>query len=544
MSKAEGLSSVFPYANQIGVALKTACVGLAVILFASVATCQNIQVTGGDSSLFGATGAEVKTMFAKSETDLSGGVLNGRAYFGVNQKMSIGGWDVTGGDVRLPFNLVTDFNNGGLQFPAIGIVATRKTDNDKLTVFTGATAESYQVPFFFGSRIETPTAGLFYERVLTPRLSVFSSDVISTEKQSGIQSLRFKTGPTSLAMSAGVGANSPFFSLRAGYETFEWTGVVSWTKRSDTFERIVVPNYSVAEDNGLDFQGGYRSQHFNAQVSRQNLLSDVSGTVYNSTVNSINAGAMAGVFSTTVTGFYGTTNGKTIEGETAGAAVTVGFLTARVDAYRSVGLASESVTMTEKLARHFSVNQFVTGLHSVNAGAEYRSNSVTMSGGYAMSFFPALGLFQRVLSVSLSIQLPHNLRIDGGTVTTPDGRTRWTGYANSYTHGPLSTDVQLGSGTSTGKRLYQGRCVTQAGAPVACAVRVGKVEVFAGDDGVFRLPTNKKKASILTIAVEDFMAPGKWAVVSAPTVVEVGSPVHVVVRRDDSVAVKVSSVRE
>lgn len=510
--------------------MKTAWVGL-LLIFAATASAQNVQVTGGNSSLFNATGAEVKTVFANSETDLSGGMLDGHAYFGVNQKMSLHGWDVTGGDVRLPFNLVTDFNRSGLQFPAIGVVASRKTGDDKLTVFTGATAESYQVPFFFGSRMETPTAGVFYEHTLTSRFSFFSSEVVSTEKQSAIQSLRFKTGPTSLAASAGVGANSPFFSVRAGYETFEWTGIVSWTKRDETFERIVIPNYSVSEDIGLDFQGGYRGRHFNAQVSRQNLLSDVSSTVYKSTINSIYAGTMAGPLSATVTGFYGATNGKTVEGETAGAGATVSFLAVRVDAYRSVGLTSESVTVTEKLTRHFSVNQFITGLHSVNAGAEYHSNTVTMSGGYAMSFFPALGIFQKVFSASLSIQLPHNLRIDGGTVTTPDGRTRWTGYANSYTHGPLSTDVQLAGGTSTGKYLYKGRCATQTGEPVACAVKVGKVEVFAGDDGIFRLPTSKKKAVTLVVAVEDFMSPGMWEVVNAPTIVTPDSDVTVTVNR-------------
>ena len=79
--------------------------------------------------MFNAQGGEVKAIFASSETDLSGGVINGHPSFGVTEKMKIGGWDVKAGDFNLPFTLVTDFNLGSVQLPAMGLLATRKMDD-------------------------------------------------------------------------------------------------------------------------------------------------------------------------------------------------------------------------------------------------------------------------------------------------------------------------------------------------------------------------------------------------------------------------------
>jgi hypothetical protein len=504
-----------------------------VLVFApSWAVAQAIQITGGDSTLYRAQGGEIRAMFATSETDVSAGVLNGHVYSGVIEKMSLGRWNLAAGDVRMPFDLMTDFNQSHLQFPATGLIATRKTDQDKLTFFAGATSENFELPFFFGTQLETPTAGMFYERALSDGWKFTSSEVVSTAKQTAIQELSFKPSqPTTFSLGAGVGNNSPFAAVRAAYETRKLTGVVSYTERGASFERIVIPYYTISENDGLDARVNWAGEHFNIFGDRENLLSDLNNEVIRSTINSVGGGGSVSIVSGSCAGFYGESNGKIVRGETAGAGVTVGSVTGRFDYYVSTGGASTSLTFSEKVSRHFSVNQFIENMHSVNAGGSWTSNSFTASGGYAMTFLPAVGGFDKVLSVTLSVQLPRGLRIDGGTVTTPDGHTRWTAMGNTYQQGPLS-GVSLGGSNehATGKYTYAVKFATAAGDPVDGAVMVGKTEIYAVH-GLATLPSRKLKPQSLAVKPEDFMTPGRWRVVSAPATATPEQSVTVIVER-------------
>ena len=492
------------------------------------ATCQNIQITGGDSSLFRAQGGQVHAFFANSETAVSAGMLDGHAYVGVVEKFEIHDWKINAGDVNLPFSLPTDFlPNSNFQAPAIGVIASHKWGLNKITLFTGATASTYQVPFFFGSHAETPTAGLFYERDLSTRWTFLSSNVVSLSKQSSIQSLRFKpTERTSLAASTGIGNNSPFVGLRAAYETQRLTGIVAWTKRGSDFQRIVLP-YTVTENNGLEAHGSYMTQHFNVTADRQNLLSDIRGTVIDTTVESLSTGGSIWILSGSSSIFYGRSNGMLERGKTAGVGAMIGPVTGRFDWFASAGHTTQAVSLTEKVSRHLSVSQFIQR-HSINAGAEWHSNLLTISGGYSMSYFAALGQFQKVLSIGLSIQLPHNLRLDAGTITLPDGRTKWTAYANTYQRGPLS---DVSDDHATGKYLYTGKCVTPKGEPVACAVQIGKGVVFANAKGEFKLPSNKRKALTMAVMPDQFIDPGQWIIVTAPTTITPEAAVTITVKR-------------
>jgi hypothetical protein len=168
----------------------------------------------------------------------------------------------------------------------------------------------------------------------------------------------------------------------------------------------------------------------------------------------------------------------------------------------------------------------------VNAGGEYHSNTLTVSGGYSMSFFPVLDRFEKVLSAQVTIQLPNGFKLTGGTVSTPDGRTRWTAYGNKYARGPLS-DAELGhEAPVSGKYSFTGTAVDGDGKPVAgVAITIGKGEVFTDSHGRFLMPSRKKKSQPLAVVPADFMAAGKWNVVSAPSTIAPEVPVTVVVAR-------------
>ena len=501
----------------------------ALLVLSSITVAQNVQLSGGDSTLVGASGAALRLGFPASEMALSGGVIDGHVVGGMSVMRVWDGLTFTTGDTQLPFTLPTDlFSNTVLT--ATGLEVSRRAKNgDGWTAFGGASSLQYQEIFFFASKFRTPTVAGFFQRHLTTKL-IFNSTTVASRRQTAIESLTFHPSqyPSGLTLSAsgGIGSNSPFAAFKTAYKSQTLDFAANYTMTSRTFRVVALPNQSTVENIGLSGRIAWTPRHFNFTGDHEKI---VSGLV-SSTVNSISAGANARGIDGGATWFYGSTAGRTIEGKTAGGGVTAGLLSAHVNWYAATKQQAMSLTVAERLTRHISVNQFVTGIHSVNFGGTYHSNTATVSGGYAMTFLPLLGRFDKVLNISLSIQLPRSIRFDGGTVTTPDGKTRWTAAMNEYAVGPL----ELGSSQGThvkGKYCYRGKVVDESGNPVAGTVKIGKALVFADDTGEFKLPSRHQKTQGLVVLPEEFGAPGQWVVVSAPGRITPEMDVTIVVKR-------------
>jgi hypothetical protein len=507
---------------------------LIISIFSVTAAAQGVQVTGGGSSLFDAEGAAVKLNFAQSTTALSGGVLNGHVYGGLAETITTHGLKFAAGDVLLPFVLPTDFTPNAIAVPAMGVTVSRGDESDtRWTAFAGETASTYMTPFFFGDKAATGTAAFFYRHQLTPTLTFDSAEVVSS-LQTAIQTLTFHpVAALTFSAAGGVGSNSPFAAGRVGWKDAHWTAIVNYTKRGPNFQRIIIPNATLTENTGVDASLGFHSTHFSASTDHTNFESDLSTGIVASTVNSVTCSGSLSVLTANVSTFFGTSAGLPVSGQTAGVGVNAGPITVHADTYRSPVSSSNIVTVAEKLSRHFTVNEFIQH-DSVNVGGEYRSNRMTLSGGYSMSYFPVLDRFEKVLSLQITIQLPHAMTITGGTLTTPDGKTRWTAYGNQYAQGPLG-DVPGASGPSTpasGKFTFSGTAVDSDGNPVAgVAIMLGKDEVFTDSHGLFKMPARKKKPRATKVVPEDFMTPGRWNVISAPETATPDLPVAIVVAR-------------
>lgn len=500
------------------------------------AAAQGIQITGGGSSLMDAEGAEIKLNFAQSTTAIAGGVINDHVYGGLRETVNYRGLKIAAGDITLPFQLPTDFTPNSFAFPAIGVTISKgdKQSETQWTAFIGETASTYMTPFFFGDKGADETAAFFYRRRLTPTLTFDSAEVFSS-LQTAIQTLTFHplVGLT-FAAAGGLGSNSPFASGRVGWKDAHWTAVVNYTKRGANFQRIVIPNATVTENVGVDASLAFHSHYFSASADHTNFESDISSGIVTSTVNSVTASSSLSIVSANASAFFGTSSGLPVSGETAGVGVKAGPITVHVDDYRSPVSSSKLLTVSEKLSRRFAVNEFIQA-HSVNVGGEYRSNRMTISGGYAMSYFPVLNSFEKVLSIQLTLQLPNAVTLTGGTLTTPDGKTKWTAYGNQYAQGPLgetATGNSPASSPVSGKFTFTGTVVDASGQPVAgVAIMLGKDEVYTDSRGRFQMPTRKKKARAMKVVPEDFMSPGRWRVVTAPETATPDSPVAIVVAR-------------
>jgi hypothetical protein len=290
---------------------------LLILALTVTAAAQDIQVTGGGSTLFDASGAQVKAIFATSATSLSGGVSDGHVYAGLLETTKFHGLNVSAGDLNLPFVLATDFTSTP-SFPAVGLTVSQKDSTREWTAFLGATADSYSTPFFFGSKTSAATAAFFGTERLTETLSFNSAEVFSN-RQTAIETLVWHPfTPLTFAIAGGIGSNNPFGAARAGWKTQHWVGVLNYTRHGASFQRITLPYGTITENSGLNASGAFNSTHFHASVDHTSYDNFVNSTLIESTVNSASASTSLSVFSANASSFFGTSAGLPVSGQTQG----------------------------------------------------------------------------------------------------------------------------------------------------------------------------------------------------------------------------------
>jgi hypothetical protein len=489
---------------------------------------QGYELHGGDSTLMQAEGGQAKLTFANgSETSVGGGVLSGHVYGGLTQSISYKGYAVKAGDISLPFNLMTDYYGGG-GFPAMGVAVSRgnKESQDIWTAFAGATSEQVVMPYFFGGRTSEATVAFFWTHKINPNWTFQSSEVVA-DKQTAIEEIQFQPiQPLTLALGTGIGADSPFAAARVGWKGIHFNGAANYTERSQNFRRIVLPYATIVENLGLNANATFVSQYFGAALSHSTTESNLSPTrTVTSTGNSLGVNAQASIFSVDGSEYLGSTAGVHTSGQSAGAGVNSQFLTVRVSGYHAQGRTIETAIVTERFER-FSLNQFVEK-HAVDLGGSYTGNTMSVSAGYQMTYLPILGTFEKTLVAQVTVQLPNALILQGSTLTTPDGKTRYSIGTTKYGQGPYG---QAQEASVSGKFLYSGAVVDVEGKPViGASVTLGKMEVWTNHEGVFKMPSRKNKTLPVAVVVEDFMTPGRFKIVTAPASMNASEHIQIIV---------------
>jgi len=504
----------------------TRTLAIALLFASSFASAQGLQISSGDSTITNAMGAEVKMVTANSEVSLAGGVVSGHVVGGATEATIYRGLNIHAGDVMLPFGLMTDYTAGSIQFSAVGLGVSKgdaKTQTS-WTAFAGATSTQYIMPFFYGAKTSSPMAAFFFTHHINPAWTFTSSEVLS-DTQTSIQELAFHPfTPLTFAVGAGFGSNAPFASGRIGWKSEHLNGVLNYTKRAANFQRVILPYTTLVENDGLNASLGFTSRPFTFTADHTNTLSALKTGIIASTVNSVSASGSLSFFSANSSVFFGESAGKNISGQTAGIGISEKFLTVQTNWYRSASGSQVSGIVTEKITRHVSVNQYIQK-DAVNFGGEYHANLITVSAGYSTSYFPVLDAFEKVFSAQITLQLPNAMTVTGGTVTTPDGKTRWSVYGTKFGQGNMTHAEPV-----SGKYEYSGAVVTVDGLPVlGAAVMLGKTEVFTNKEGIFLMPSRKRKTLAVKVLVNDFMAPGKWLVVSGPMTIAPDEHVQIVV---------------
>jgi hypothetical protein len=206
-------------------------------------------------------------------------------------------------------------------------------------------------------------------------------------------------------------------------------------------------------------------------------------------------------------------------------------------------MSSQLLTVTEH-GLHWTISEFITrsnGTWNYNVGLSYASNRFSFQTGYSVLYFPLLrNPFQKVLNVQFSFRVK-SASVNAATVVQPNGKTQWMTGADDYLqtrmHVPLigtgEADAihslpQYGHG---GKYTVEGFVTDATGKPIegAC-VMVEKDLVFTDSTGHFSI-REKRKLNPIRVDLDNFMLPGTWQTVSAPSTATAGEPVRIVLER-------------
>jgi hypothetical protein len=452
------------------------------LLAPSPLRAQTIELRGGDSTLFQAAGGSAVLYMPNATYQAGLGVVNGRLVAGADARFKWGSWDAVLGDEQL--FLTT--GQAGIAESLRGLSLSKHDKTQSLTLFAGLTGSAYSAPYFSGTTAKTPSAGFQFTRVLSRGFAFSTVQSIAGSKRTALQEVDWLHRALRVTATGGVLENQKFFS---GLATGQW-------------------------------------KHFGASLGH----SDYFYKAQRSTVNSAGVALAAGPFSANASAFQS----QQARGQAVSAGLRLGSVQVQGQELFSKYGRTTMASIVEQVSRHFRLAQYATfsgGKTSFNAGGGWTSNRASVDVSYQAEYNPfGPRAFSKALVVQFSLHL-HGINVNAGTLTGPDGKTKFTAYGNSF----IETGIQV-QGAAQGRKVggvrYAGRVLDALGSPVAgAAVQVGTQTAWTDETGAFQVTTKRAETLPVQLMLEDFTAPGEWACVSCPPSATPNDFVQIVVRR-------------
>jgi hypothetical protein len=381
--------------------------------------------------------------------------------------------DVTAGDKNFGYS----FDGAGLGVSTRGLFVQRNARHTSFAVFVGSTGLGYATPFMVTVENQHMGAGFFLQHDFSNGLLLSSLAVIDGSKHTAVEGLSYQAHLLRLAGSAGLLQNQKYFTGEADYQ----------------------PSRS------LNFSATHNNYFLSDQLTANSLSAFAAlGRV------TLQASALSGQYKMT----------RTI-GASAGSSLRLGSITLRSNFYES----SHRILLVHVVQEHLRgwtvsgiVNQ-TQGQTSYAFGGGYHSNRISASLDHSVLFFPIGGKgFQQTTTVQISVRI-HDTTVNFQTNVDPLMHLQYTAYASSYVQGPLEglimTSHSHGAG---GKYVFTGAVVDDHGQPMeGAAIQLqGGAVVYSDSEGKFFARVKHNDPLALVVLLNEFAAPGRWAVVSCP----------------------------
>jgi len=504
---------------------------LVLLLNAEPARGQVFQLEGGTSTMYQAHGGSVAFRAANYDGWVGLGSLDGFR-LGAFVRTKVHGLNLGFGDDTIPFRMATDVFDSSHYFLGRGIGVGEVRGPTRLFGFVGATSLGVGTPFFRGAQTDKGVGLFFMDRQLTPTLSAFSRTVIS-DRQTAINGLEWQ--PRSglrTAIAGGLGANRGYFASSLTAEREWFTLKAAYVRADHEFRRLTVQQPLSSEMDRENILVILRPKpYLTLSAGRQNFLQPLTQerTGIRGTVNQYLASVTAARFT-----FGGAIFDSHVVGtRSTGTSLSVGrsfYDRLQVNGnylwnHTSQGqsLSSWLGTFRETISPRLTLLQLVNnsqGRTNISFGGEVVSNRIAISVEYQTLYLPFQtgNQFKQAIVLNLRLHPFGNVHMNVGSFVAPDGTVKYTAYAGTFLyHGALAGTPQS-SAIALDRYIVRGRVVDEEGKAIrGAALRVDGDFVFSDSAGEFFVRKRKPATFRLEILPDQFLVPGKYELVSAPS---------------------------
>lgn len=486
---------------------------ISMFLVAPGMNCQTLMLDGGTSTLFNSSGMQ-GTMYLPNST-VSGSIgYQHHLVFGASDTFLVHGFKTTIGDKALGFN----FDGVGLGLALKGIAVERASKpkdctkvkqpirhlgpegylgncpktSTSLTAFVGASGVGLFAPFVSMTRPQHISSGILFQYHFG-NLALSSLDVVEGGKYSAAQGGSYSTHNIKLVGSGGLLNGQKYFSGLAVLQPIR-----AWSLYANHQSYFALPGVVP----------------YTAQSN---------GTGTNLTI---------GRFTAVIGLNESKSLGRKITGENVGAGIRVGFITEQSTYYKSSGNRAFLVHSVTETIRHWTLTQTINQAQDRNSysfGGGYSHNRFSFSVSQSMQFVIGKG-YQQTTGISVQLRV-HDTVLHAQTITDPFGKTQYSAYLESYIQTHLQVAPNQTNNNGGGKHIFSGIVQDEQEKPVSGAcLRIGNQTVYSNSQGVWEFRSRHSKPQSITVLVDEFQL-GEWQVVSAPSEVQPGQLVKIVVRR-------------
>jgi hypothetical protein len=540
-----------PRGRARGIALSPVLVGALLhavaALPAAPARAQVFHVQAGTSTLYQAHGASLYIRSDRYESWIGLADLD-PLRVGAKVRTSLAGAEWTVGDETVPFQLPTDILQSGQSLLARGVGVRYEENGTRVAALAGATSVQGATPYSFWAKGVDPVGLVFLEAPVGPRARVTSRSLYSGAMTT-ILGADWKPAPgMETAVAGGAGAEEGYLAWSGRYDAARVSAKGAYIVSGDEFRRVLSPQPGASE------------------MDRENLeltVRPATGLVFGLARNNYR---QAGGFGA---GRRGTVNqiltsaqvkrtqlgGALFVSRSAGAGGTGLSFTAGREVIPHVrltgswlysdprqGAPSRTIVLhaRETVSPRIELSQVLThaeGNTTVSFGGGFTSNLVSVGAEYQTIYVPFATdePFRQALMLTVRLQGVGNFQGTVGSYVGPDGTVRYTAQGSQYLYRGAEAPPQAAFGIH--EYVIRGLVEDQNGAPVrGAALRIGEDLVFTDSRGSFFARQKKERPYAIEVLTDEFLAPGRYEVLTAPDQVVAGpedapGEVRIVVRR-------------
>jgi hypothetical protein len=507
--------------------------GLTVLARPELSWAQTVmEVQGGGSSLTGGYGATANFWRTGVDGWIGLGYLDGLRV-GAFLRKTMNRDTLRVGNDALVMRLPTDIFSSGLELLVQGMSYSSGDARMSYLAFGGASSTGRASQSFQPTSIDAPMGALFLQRRLTPTLRL-TANTIFADRQTVLPGIQWQPTPdVTAALAGGLGSNQPYGASSVILRQGRVEAKASYAWNSDGFRRVSVPVPNQTEIDRENLMVTYAvSSEFSIGASRQNFVQDSAGSPapVRATGNSVFAGGQwsdfrlaGGLYDSRSQGIGNLSSYVAVGRELSP------WLDAEIFLLQSrpEGLPATTTPLANlrwRVSSRLGLTQQVS-LHDGHPTVLFGASLATPIGEFSADYqivhqpFQPFNPFRSALNLTARLQLG-SYSTSIGTFVQPDGSVDYAASGSTFLYMGSFGGVQpqaLG-GARMARYIIRGTVRDDLGNPVeGAAVQFGDEIVFTNSAGVFLLRVKRPSRYRVAVLPTEFLLPGQWEVVSAPT---------------------------